>query len=103
MCGAGRALGYVCAPSLFQFLVGRCADLTSDMSFYRTNRDLLYNGLTEMGYSCVKPDGAFYLFVKSPEKMCIRDRGQPPRSPGNPGLGADLGPGGVFRRRGHGA
>ena len=68
VCGAGRALGYVCAPSLFQFLVGRCADLTSDMSFYRTNRDLLYNGLTEMGYSCVKPDGAFYLFVKSPEK-----------------------------------
>lgn len=68
VCGAGRALGYVCAPSLFQYLVGRCADLTSDMSFYRTNRDLLYNGLTEMGYSCVKPDGAFYLFVKSPEK-----------------------------------
>lgn len=68
VCGAGRALGYVCAPSLFQFLVGRCTDLTSDMSFYRTNRDLLYNGLTEMGYSCVKPDGAFYLFVKSPEK-----------------------------------
>lgn len=68
VCGAGRALGYVCAPSLFQFLAGRCADLTSDMSFYRTNRDLLYNGLTEMGYSCVKPDGAFYLFVKSPEK-----------------------------------
>lgn len=68
VCGAGRALGYVCAPSLFQFLVGRCADLTSDMSFYRTNRDLLYNSLTEMGYSCVKPDGAFYLFVKSPEK-----------------------------------
>lgn len=68
VCGAGRALGYVCAPSLFQFLVGRCADLTSDMSFYRTNRDLLYNGLTEMDYSCVKPDGAFYLFVKSPEK-----------------------------------
>ena len=68
VCGAGRALGYVCAPSLFQYLVGRCADLTSDMSFYRTNRDLLYNGLTEMGYSCVKPDGSFYLFVKSPEK-----------------------------------
>ena len=68
VCGAGRALGYVCAPSLFQYLVGRCADLTSDMSFYRTNRDLLYNGLTEMGYSCVTPDGAFYLFVKSPEK-----------------------------------
>ncbi len=67
VCGAGRALGYVCAPSLFQFLVGRCADLTSDMSFYRTNRDLLYNGLTEMGYSCVKPDGAFLLFFTSPE------------------------------------
>ena len=64
--GAGRALGYVCAPSLFQRVAARCADLTSDIAVYRTNRDLLYSGLTEMGYTCVKPEGAFYLFVKSP-------------------------------------
>ena len=66
VCGAGRALGYVCAPSLFQRVAARCADLTSDIAVYRTNRDLLYSGLTEMGYTCVKPEGAFYLFVKSP-------------------------------------
>ena len=49
VCGAGRALGYVCAPSLFQRVAARCADLTSDIAVYRTNRDLLYSGLTEMG------------------------------------------------------
>ena len=65
--GAGRALGYVCAPSIFQKLIAECADLTSDMSEYAKNRDLLYNGLTEIGYECVYPQGAFYLFVKSPE------------------------------------
>lgn len=67
ICGAGRALGYVCAPSLFQFVVGKCASLTSDMEFYKRNRDLIYNGLTSMGYECIKPDGAFYLFVKALE------------------------------------
>lgn len=68
VCGAGRALGYVCAPSLFQKLVARCAGQTSDVSVYRKNRDTLLNGLTSCGFTCVKPDGAFYLFVKSPEK-----------------------------------
>ncbi len=48
VCGAGRALGYVCAPSLLQRVAARCADLTSDIAVYRTNRDLLYSGLTEM-------------------------------------------------------
>lgn len=65
--GAGRALGYVCAPVLFQRVAARCADVPSDVSAYKKNRDLLYNGLTALGYECVRPQGAFYLFVKSPE------------------------------------
>ncbi|WP_343210644.1 pyridoxal phosphate-dependent aminotransferase [Anaerolentibacter hominis] len=67
VCGAGRALGYVCAPSLMQKVVGKCVDKTADVSIYKQNRDLLYGGLTELGYDCVKPDGAFYLFVKALE------------------------------------
>ena len=67
VCGAGRALGFVCAPSLFQKVIAKCADETSDMTFYKTNRNLLYNALTEIGYSCVAPDGAFYLFIKALE------------------------------------
>ena len=66
--GAGRALGFVCAPVLFQKAVAMCADVPSDIEAYVRNRDLLYNGLTELGYECVRPQGAFYLFVKSPEK-----------------------------------
>jgi aspartate aminotransferase len=67
VCGAGRALGYVCAPSLFQRVIAKCIGQTSDITVYKKNRDLLYNGLTELGYQCIKPDGAFYLFVKSME------------------------------------
>ena len=67
VCGAGRALGYVCAPSLFQKMVARCQGVTSDVSVYEKNRDLLAGALREYGFSCVQPDGAFYLFVKSPE------------------------------------
>lgn len=66
VCGAGRALGYVCAPSMLQRVVAACDGETADVSVYKKNRDLLYNALTEMGYSCVYPDGAFYLFVKTP-------------------------------------
>lgn len=65
--GAGRAYGYVCAPSLMQHAIELCADLTSDMNEYKKNRDLIYNGLTKIGYKCVKPDGAFYLFMKALE------------------------------------
>ena len=65
--GAGRAYGYVCAPSIFQKLIAECVNLTSDMSEYAKNRDLLYNGLTKIGFECVYPQGAFYLFMKSPE------------------------------------
>lgn len=68
VCGAGRALGYVCAPSLFQKVIARCVGQVSDLSVYRKNRDLLYNGLTERGFQCVRPDGAFYLFVKAMEE-----------------------------------
>ncbi len=67
VCGAGRSLGYVCAPSLFQRVIAKCIGQTADISVYKKNRDILYNGLTELGYTCVKPDGAFYLFVKSME------------------------------------
>ena len=66
ICGAGRALGYVCAPSLFQYLVKECDELTSDINVYRANRDRLYGALTEMGFTCAYPSGAFYLFMKSP-------------------------------------
>ncbi len=76
VCGAGRALGYVCAPSLFQKVVAKCTDEVSDLSVYKKNRDLLYNGLVSMGFQCVKPEGAFYLFVKAfgenAEEFCER-------------------------------
>ncbi len=65
--GAGRALGYVCAPVLFQKAIACCVDVPCDVSAYKKNRDLLYHGLTDLGYECVRPQGAFYLFVKSPE------------------------------------
>lgn len=68
ICGAGRALGYVCAPSLFQKVVARCVGATGDIQAYRKNRDLLYDGLTRIGYECFKPDGAFYMFVKALEE-----------------------------------
>lgn len=67
VCGAGRALGYVCAPALFQRLIARVYDRTADISVYKANRDALCAALTDYGYEVVKPDGAFYLFVKSPE------------------------------------
>ena len=67
ICGAGRALGLVCAPSLFQRLIQRVYDKTSDISIYKANRDLLCSALTEYGFTVVKPDGAFYLFVKAPK------------------------------------
>ncbi len=69
VCGAGRALGYVCAPALFQRLIGKVGDITADISIYKRNRDMLYAALTEYGFKVIKPDGAFYLFVKSPEKL----------------------------------
>ena len=67
ICGAGRALGFVCAPSLFQQLVAKTCGMTSDVSIYKRNRDRLCNALESYGFTVIRPDGAFYLFVKSPE------------------------------------
>ena len=64
--GGARACGHVCAPSLIQRTVAECIDCMPDLEAYQVNRKLLYEGLTEIGYECVKPDGAFYLFVKTP-------------------------------------
>ena len=66
MCGAGRALGYINASSIFQLMVAECIGETVDISRYEYNRDFIYGALTELGFSCVRPDGAFYLFVKAP-------------------------------------
>lgn len=67
VCGAGRALGFVCAPSMLQRVVAENLGKTADVSIYNKNRELLYNALTQYGYTAVKPDGAFYLFVKALE------------------------------------
>lgn len=67
VCGAGRSLGYVCAPSLFQYLIPEVLGETSDIAIYKENRDILYSALTSYGFRAVNPDGAFYLFLKSPE------------------------------------
>ena len=64
--GAARSMGHVCAPTLMQQVITRCASERPDLRAYEENRDLLYNSLTEMGYECVHPDGAFYLLVKAP-------------------------------------
>ena len=66
--GAGRMLGYVCAPVLFQRVCAACLGQTGELREYKKNRDLIYEGLTALGFSCAKPQGAFYLFVKSPEE-----------------------------------
>ncbi|SFH75028.1 aspartate aminotransferase [Pseudobutyrivibrio sp. OR37] len=63
---ANRVLGFVNAPSLFQLVIGRCQDVGVDLEFYDRNRRLLYEKLTELGFEVVKPEGAFYLLVKSP-------------------------------------
>lgn len=65
--GAGRSLGYVNAPSLFQRVAAECCGMTSDISIYENNAKLLVTSLREMGYECVQPQGAFYLFLKALE------------------------------------
>ena len=71
---ATRILGFVNAPSLMQKTVAACVDEAVDVAVYDKNRTALYEGLTEMGFECIKPQGAFYLFVKSPfedeKKFC---------------------------------
>ena len=68
VCGSGRALGYVCAPALMQYTIAECLNDTADISVYEKNRSILYNALTDIGYTVIKPDGAFYMFVKSLEE-----------------------------------
>lgn len=63
---ATRILGYVNAPSFFQRVVARCLEEKADIAYYDRNRETLYEGLRKAGLSCIKPEGAFYLFVKSP-------------------------------------
>lgn len=63
---ANRILGFVNAPSLIQRAVAKCTDAEVDVEAYNRNRELLYGSLVEMGYECIKPQGAFYLFVKAP-------------------------------------
>jgi aspartate aminotransferase len=69
---ANRILGYVNAPSLFQRVVAKCLNAKVDIDSYNRNRELLYNALSSYGYQCIKPEGAFYMFVKSP----IEDEGE---------------------------
>lgn len=75
-CIANRIIGSVNAPTLQQKMIKKCLDVKVDISFYEKNRDELYNGLQKMGYECVKPDGAFYMFVKSPtsdeNEFCLK-------------------------------
>ena len=63
---ATRILGFVNAPTLQQKMVVKCLNEQTDISYYDRNRETLYNGLSECGFTCIKPEGAFYLFVKSP-------------------------------------
>ena len=67
MAGAGRSLGYVNAPSLFQQVTSLCCDMTSDLKVYEENCRLLTSSLREMGYHVAQPGGAFYLFPRSLE------------------------------------
>lgn len=62
-----REFGYICVSNMWQRVCAENLGATSDISVYKGNRDLLYGSLTEMGYTCVYPDGAFYLFMKTPE------------------------------------
>lgn len=65
--GAARAMGHVCAPSLWQKVIAKCTHLRPDLDAYDRNRRMLYDALTAMGYEMAKPDGAFYLFIKAPD------------------------------------
>jgi len=67
ICGAGRALGFVCAPALFQKVIERCVDEPTDIAAYESNRTMLTEIMDEAGLEYIEPEGAFYLWVKSPE------------------------------------
>ena len=63
---ANRILGFVNAPTLQQKLIAKCLDAKTDISYYDRNRETLYQGLLDCGFECIKPEGAFYLFMKAP-------------------------------------
>ena len=65
ICGAGRSLGYVCAPALFQYMIPYVLGYTSNLEAYKENKEILYNELIKYGYEVIKPEGAFYMFVKA--------------------------------------
>lgn len=65
---SNRTLGFVNAPSLMQKAVARCLDEKTNLAFYDENRKMLYEGLKALGFSCIKPEGAFYMWVKSPDE-----------------------------------
>ena len=65
---SNRTLGFVNAPSLMQKAVARCLDEKTNLAFYDENRKMLYEGLKTLGFSCIKPEGAFYMWVKSPDE-----------------------------------
>ena len=66
VCIANRVIGFVNAPSLFQKVVAECLEEKADINYYGRNRDVLYDALMKDGYECIKPEGAFYMFIKSP-------------------------------------
>lgn len=69
MCGQiSRGIGHNCPPSIIQLAVAEVLDQTADISVYETNRDLLYNELKRLGFTCVRPGGTFYIFPKAPEE-----------------------------------
>ena len=71
VCGAGRSLGYVCAPSMLQRCVAECDGIKPDIASYDRNRTRLMNALMDMGYEFTRPDGAFYLFMKALESDAV--------------------------------
>ncbi len=76
VCGAGRALGFVCAPVLFQRVIEACVDEPSDVAAYAENRTLLCEGLSRLGYEYIEPQGAFYLWVRAlePDAQAFAER-----------------------------
>lgn len=67
LAGAARDMAYVGVPTLYQMVIERCVDKTADLSVYQTNKDILYKGLTDIGYTCVEPGGTFYAFPRALE------------------------------------
>ena len=74
--GAGRALGYICAPVMLQRVIAECLGTPSDVKTYAQNRELLTQGLAQLGYEYVEPEGAFYLWVRAlePDAVAFSER-----------------------------